>query len=174
MGEYQEAKEELGRSGIMLSLCTVFWAFALIVCSIPFWIAIYTSVNTGAATGASFALNIIFGIVLVILGICGMASGFRYAFKWLDMFAFVNAAMFIIQFIQLIIGYITYEDCRTNSTPRIPNSPFAYICEGNANDIWFWASTIAMLVVNLFAAFAAFSFSQKIKLALDPPLDHYK
>jgi hypothetical protein len=35
MGEFQEAKEELGRTGIMLSLCTVFWAFALIVRLFP-------------------------------------------------------------------------------------------------------------------------------------------
>lgn len=88
-------------------------------------------------------------------------------------FGFVNAAMFIIQVIQLIVGYLTWLDCNTYPiTKYIPNSPYEYICPGVGRAenvaIWFFAPTCAMLIVNLCSAFFGFSFSQKIKIALDP------
>jgi len=175
MGETDEAKSALGGSGLVLCIIVIILAILVILATIPYWVYIHLTVTGTATSGTSttLALYILSAAVLVLVGVCGLWGSIRYWAKMLEVFAMVNGAMFVVVGVQLALTYVTWLDCLNNNQQYFPNSIFQSICDESTADQWYWIPQVIILFINLCGAFMGCSFSQKIKYALDPPLDHY-
>jgi len=69
--------------------------------------------------------------------------------------------MWIFGLIQMVIIYITEEDCLTQR-PLFPGNPFDSVCIQYLSDLWYWIPNIILMFVNACGAFAACGLKYKV------------
>eukprot|EP01125_Pyxidicula_operculata_P009848 TRINITY_DN3245_c0_g1_i2.p1 TRINITY_DN3245_c0_g1~~TRINITY_DN3245_c0_g1_i2.p1 ORF type:complete len:172 (+),score=19.69 TRINITY_DN3245_c0_g1_i2:37-552(+) len=134
--------------------------------TIPYWYAIQNSVETNTPSNdgdraLAIVLWVASGLVLCVVGICGLYASIKMHESCLQQFSMVNIIMWIFGLLQLILFYVTLNHCKEDP-PLFAGNPAATICTQQVDDLWFWIPNVLLMFFNACAACVGCGMKYKV------------
>eukprot|EP01123_Difflugia_compressa_P001407 TRINITY_DN11622_c0_g1_i1.p1 TRINITY_DN11622_c0_g1~~TRINITY_DN11622_c0_g1_i1.p1 ORF type:complete len:169 (-),score=23.92 TRINITY_DN11622_c0_g1_i1:175-681(-) len=150
----------LDKFGKILAILVICFAVVFLLLTIPYYVAISDANARNVLNVTDCILWVISILLLCCVAGCGFVGSFKEMERCLLVFAMANIVLWVFGLIQMVIIYITEENCYDR--PLFEGNPFDNMCEQDLDDLWYWIPNIILMFVNACAAFAACGMRHKV------------
>eukprot|EP01130_Rhizamoeba_saxonica_P004980 TRINITY_DN2007_c4_g1_i1.p1 TRINITY_DN2007_c4_g1~~TRINITY_DN2007_c4_g1_i1.p1 ORF type:complete len:176 (-),score=22.69 TRINITY_DN2007_c4_g1_i1:44-550(-) len=161
--------QDLDCCGKCLAFTTCLFSFFFVFLAVPYIIAIFTE-----GLSALIAMYIVSILITIVIAVCGCYGSITTNEKCIGSYSFIQGCMFVITLLQIILAYITYQNCNESGEVGFLGdyNPFSFFCT-SAGDTNFWIPLLAGLYINVISLFASCGLSHKLKQGASGYADNY-